>query len=216
MKDEQLRRTWKQDAEGVKHDILMVAMAEFAQHGLAGARIDEIAEKTKTSKRMIYYYFGDKEGLYLAALEAAYAKVRSGEENIDLEGFGPRDAMEALVRFTFAHHKSQPDLVRMVMNENVNHAVYLKQSDFVRDLNLRTLQRVERVLTRGQEEGVFREDVTPMFLHWQIQAQCFYNVSNRPSFSTKFGNELFTDEGQRMMCEMIVESILTFLEKRDT
>ncbi|MAM63385.1 TetR/AcrR family transcriptional regulator [Maritimibacter sp. UBA3975] len=211
MKDEQLRRTWKQDAEGVKHDILMVAMAEFAEHGLAGARIDEIAEKTKTSKRMIYYYFGDKDGLYLAALEAAYTRVRAGEEDIDIEGLGPRDAMGAVIRFTFEHHRAHPELIRMVMNENVNHAAYLKKSEFLRDLNLRTLKRVERILARGQDDGVFRKDVDALMLHWQIQAQSFYNVSNRPSFSTKFGEELFSDEGQNVMRETIVDSVLTYL-----
>ncbi|EAQ12369.1 TetR family transcriptional regulator [Maritimibacter alkaliphilus HTCC2654] len=212
MKDEKLRKTWKQDAEGVKHDILMVAMDEFADHGLAGARIDEIAEKTKTSKRMIYYYFGDKEGLYLAALESAYARVRGGEENIEIDALGPVEAMQELVRFTFDHHRSQPNLVRMVMNENVNHAAYLKKSDFIRDLNLMSLRRISQVLERGQAEGIFRTDVDGRFLHWQIQAQCFYNVANRPSYSTKFGGEFFTDEGQKRVRELIVESVIAFLK----
>jgi AcrR family transcriptional regulator len=206
MKDEKLRKSWKQDAEGVKHDILMVAMAEFA-----GARIDEIAAKTKTSKRMIYYYFGDKDGLYLAALESAYARVRAGESDLDIDHMKAEEAMEALVRFIFDHHRSNPDLIRMVMNENVNHANYLKKSEFIRDLNLTSMRRLQRVLSMGQQEGVFRQEIDPVFLHWQIQAQCFYNVANRPSFSTKFGPELFTDEGQKQMVDNIVESTLRFL-----
>lgn len=212
MKDEQLRKTWKQDAEGVKHDILMVAMDEFADHGLAGARIDEIADKTKTSKRMIYYYFGDKDGLYLAALEAAYAKVRAGEEVIDIDDQSPIDAMANLVRSIFDHHRSEPNLIRMVMNENVNHATYLKRSEFIRDLNLLSRRRIGRILERGQADGVFRADIDEGFLHWQIQAQCFYNVANRPSFSTKYGDELFSDEGQGRMREMIVASTLAYLQ----
>lgn len=212
MKDEKLRKTWKQDAEGVKHDILMVAMDEFANHGLAGARIDEIAEKTKTSKRMIYYYFGDKEGLYLAALETAYARVRAGEENIDIDSLGAVDAMAELVRFIFDHHRSNPNLIRMVMSENVNHAAYLRKSEFIRDLNLTSLRRISRVLERGQEEGHFRKDVDATFLHWQILAQCFYNVANRPSFSTKYGEDLFTPEGQERMRDLIIDSVIAFLK----
>ena len=211
MKDDKLRKSWKQDAEGVKHDILMVAMAEFAENGLAGARIDEIAAKTKTSKRMIYYYFGDKDGLYLAALESAYARVRAGESEIDIDHMKAEEAMESLVRFIFDHHSSNPDLIRMVMNENVNHANYLKKSEFIRDLNLTAMRRLQRVLEMGQEEGVFRKDIDPVFLHWQIQAQCFYNVANRPSFSTKFGQELFTEDGQKRMADSIVDSTLRFL-----
>ncbi|MBV7411081.1 TetR/AcrR family transcriptional regulator [Maritimibacter sp. DP1N21-5] len=211
MKDETLRKSWKQDAEGVKHDILMVAMAEFAENGLAGARIDEIAAKTKTSKRMIYYYFGDKDGLYLAALEAAYGRVREGEHEVEFEAQSVEEAMAELVRRIFDHHRKNPDLIRMVMNENVNRAQYLKKSDYIRDLNLTSKHRLQNVLERGQAEGVFRADVDPMFLHWQIQAQSFYNIANRPSFSVKFGPELFTDDAQEKMRETIVESTLRFL-----
>ncbi|HBZ43176.1 MAG TPA: TetR family transcriptional regulator [Maritimibacter sp.] len=211
MKDEKLRKTWKQDAEGVKHDILTVAMSEFADRGLAGARIDEIAEKTKTSKRMIYYYFGDKEGLYIAALEAAYAQMRASEIDIDIDGMPVDEAIASLVRFFFDHHRNHSDLIRMVLCENVQHAEYLKKSDFIRDLNLTAMRRLRRILERGQEQGVFRMGIDPMFLHWQIQAQAFYNVSNRPSYSTKFGPELFTEEGQEKMREEIVTSILRYM-----
>ncbi len=160
---------------------------------------------------MIYYYFGDKDGLYLAALESAYARVRAGESDLDIDHMKAEEAMEALVRFIFDHHRSNPDLIRMVMNENVNHANYLKKSEFIRDLNLTSMRRLQRVLSMGQQEGVFRQEIDPVFLHWQIQAQCFYNVANRPSFSTKFGPELFTDEGQKQMVDNIVESTLRFL-----
>lgn len=213
MKDERLRKSWKQDSEGVKHDILSVAMDAFADYGLAGARIDVIAERTKTSKRMIYYYFGDKDGLYVAALEAAYARVRAGEQDIDIEGLGPRDAMAELIAFLFDYYRANPKLVRMVMCENVNQARYLEQSEFIRDLNLTSMRRISRVVARGQEEGLFRDDVDVTALYWQIQAQCFYNVANRPSFSVKFGDSVFSEEGQDALRAQIVESVLRYLAR---
>lgn len=211
MKDEKLRKSWKQDAEGVRHDILMVAMEEFAEHGLAGARIDEIAEKTRTSKRMIYYYFGDKDGLYLAALEAAYARMRAGEEKIDTEGLDPRGAMKNLVRFVFDQNRENPNLVRMVMSENVNRAAYLQKSEFIRDLSLTLAHRLQQVLEQGQSEGVFRQDFDPCFLHWHIMALSFFNISNRPSYSMKFGDDLFGEDRQIALREEIVDSVMRML-----
>ncbi|HKJ62725.1 MAG TPA: helix-turn-helix domain-containing protein, partial [Hyphomicrobiales bacterium] len=88
------RQSWKQDPEGVRADILRVALKEFSRNGLSGARMDEIAAKTRTSKRMIYYYFGDKNGLYRRAIEEAYREVRAGEEELHLDHLQPRDALK--------------------------------------------------------------------------------------------------------------------------
>lgn len=122
------RRGWKQDPAGVQSNILAVASTEFAAKGLSGARIDEIAAKTRTSKRMIYYYFGDKEGLFRRVLEEAYQKVREGEQKLNLEHLPPVEALTRLVEFTFDHHSSNPDFIRLVMIENIHHGAHLDQS----------------------------------------------------------------------------------------
>src|SRR5688572_12700865 len=109
--------TRTQDPEGTRQDILDVASKEFALNGLSGARIDEIAARTKSSKRMIYYYFGDKDGLYLKALENAYRLVREGEAKLDTEGMEPMEALKRLVEFTFDHHHQHEEFIRMVMIE---------------------------------------------------------------------------------------------------
>src|SRR5687767_12895505 len=120
--------TRMQDPVGTKRNIIEVASREFAENGLAGARIDEIAAKTKSSKRMIYYYFGDKEGLYIRVLEAAYSKVRAVEATLNLDDLPPVEALERLVQFTFDHHNSNEDFIRLVMIENIHHAEYLARS----------------------------------------------------------------------------------------
>lgn len=207
------RRGWTQNPEAVKQDILSVAVSEFAASGLSGTRVDTIASRTRTSKRMIYYYFGDKLGLYTRALEAAYLKVREGEASLDLEHLPPKQALATLVAFTFDHHRNNPDFIRMVMIENIHNAENLGASRIIREMNTAAIERLARICHRGQDEGTFRQELDPVALHWQISAASFFNVSNRPSFSTIFGNELFEETAQQKIRQQTVESILAIASK---
>lgn len=202
------RQSWKQDPEGVQRAILEAATAEFAARGYASSRIEDIAEKTETSKRMIYYYFGDKQGLYLKVLEAAYAKVRAGEAALRLTHLPPLLALRRLVEFTFDHHRANPDFIRLVMIENVHEARHLRESGLIGRLNAGAIAHLADICARGQAEGTIRPDLTPLELHWHISALSFFNVSNRPSFGLSFGTELFTDRGQARLRDQAVLSIL--------
>lgn len=206
------RGGWKQDPAGVRANIIAVAMAEFARNGLSGARMDEIAAKTRSSKRMIYYYFGDKEGLYRRVLEEAYRKVRDGEQELDLDHLPPVEALRRLVEFTFDHHSQHPDFIRIVMIENVHHAAYMKQSAAIRDVNAGAIRKLEDICRRGREAGLFRV-VEPVELHWHISALSFFNVSNRATFSGIFGDALFSPEGQELLREHVVEMVLRYVLK---
>ena len=175
--------TRTQDPEGTRRDILAIATEEFALNGLSGARIDEIAARTRSSKRMIYYYFGDKEGLYLRALENAYRLVREGENDLDTAGLSPVDALRRLVEFTFDHHHQHEEFIRMVMIENIHHGQYLERSEAIRALNETAIDHIAGIYQRGVSAGVFRAGIDPVELHWQVSALCFFNVSNRATFS---------------------------------
>lgn len=210
------RGGWKQNPAAVQSNILAVAMSEFADRGLSGARMDEIAAKTRTSKRMIYYYFGDKEGLYLRVLEEAYRKVREGEQKLDLEHMSPIEALTRVVEFTFDHHSHNPDFIRIVMIENIHHGAYLEQSDLIRSLNAGAIEKLETICWRGKETGLFRDDVEPLELHWQISALSFFNVSNRATFSRIFGDRLYRPKGQETLRRHAVELILRFALKGGT
>lgn len=203
------KSTWKQDPDAVKADILRVATAEFADRGLSGARIDEIAAKTSVSKRMIYYYFKDKEGLYRAVLEGIYARLRANENALDLEGLGPVAALEELTKATFDSHRALPDFIRLVMIENIHHATYMKQSSIIPRLNSKIIQTLTALCTRGRAAGLFRSDVDPVELHWMISAMSFYNVSNRDTFSHSFGSELQSEEGQARLKSRVVDAVLS-------
>jgi AcrR family transcriptional regulator len=136
-------------------EILSVATQEFADKGLAGARIDEIAAATRTSKRMIYYYFGSKEGLYIAVLEAAYGRMRKIEADLHLNDFEPVEALKRLIEFTYDHHQGNEEFIRLVMSENVHRAEYLAQSPEIQKLNGSALQTIEELYNRGVKQGRF-------------------------------------------------------------
>lgn len=208
---EKTKSGWKQDPEAVRNDILRVAISLFATNGLSGTRVEEIAARTKTSKRMIYYYFGDKEGLYAQCLETVYAEIRHGETSLDLADLAPKDALARLVAFTYDHHRSHPDFIRMVMIENIHHADYLKTSDIIRAVNRPVIEQLSQLIERGTQSGAFRAGLDATELHWHISALSFFNVSNRETFAALYGEGLFSEDAQATLREQVVEMILRFV-----
>ena len=200
-----------QDPEGTRRNILEIASEEFALNGLSGARIDEIAARTRASKRMIYYYFGDKEGLYVRALENAYRRVREGEAKLDTEGLPPAEALRRLVEFTFDHHHQHEEFIRMVMIENIHHGEYLDRSDVLREINATAIDHIARIYERGVAAGEFRTGLDPVELHWQVSALCFFNVSNRATFSKIFGRDIGAPEALAALRRNVAEMVLRFV-----
>lgn len=207
-------RTWKQDPEAVRADILRAAKSEFAQNGLAGSRIQDIVDKIQTSKRTIFYYFGDKEGLYRAVLEDAYRKVRKGEADLNLEGLQPTEALQRLVEFTFDHHRDNAEFIKLVMIENIHHGRYMQNIETLSQTNTTAIKQLERICEAGKAAGLFREDVSALALHWQISAMSFFNVSNRATFEINFGDDLFSEKSQLELRERVVRTILSSVEAR--
>lgn len=203
------KTSWKKDPEAVRENILTIATEEFAAHGLAGANINEIARNTSTSKRMIYYYFGDKEGLYQAVLERVYSTLRENEDRLRVENLGPVEGLALLVRATFEAHAATPLFIRLVMIENIHNADYLRRSEIIPRLNRSIINKLADVCDRGKAQGLFRESADPLELHWMISAPSFYNVSNRATFSTSFGDALFTPEAQERLSEHVTDMILS-------
>ena len=199
--------------ERTKRDILDVATVEFAAKGFSGARIDEIAARTKTSKRMIYYYFGDKDGLYLAVLEDAYSKIRKIEGSLDLDHLNPEAALRALVKFTFDYENENLDFIRLVMNENIHNGEYLRRSKTIRMLNVPAIDAVRRILERGCAKGVFRDGIDPVDLHMSISALCFFNAANRATFSTIFNVDMTSTKALQARRGNVVEMILRFVKR---
>ena len=199
------------DPEATMADILDVATREFAAKGLAGARIDEIAAATRTSKRMIYYYFGSKEGLYVAVLEEAYRRIRHIETDMHLEDLEPETALRRLVAFTCDYQRSNPDFIRLVMNENMHHGEFLAQSRLIQQLNVPAINLLRSVYERGVREGVFRCGIDPIDLHMSISALSVFNVSNRHTFGLIFKHDFDDPAAIEARRDSIVEMIVRFV-----
>jgi len=207
-------RSRTNDSDATKRNILEVATEEFARNGLSGSRIDEIAARTKTSKRMIYYYFGDKEGLYLAVLESVYQKIRKIETALDLDDLAPADALRKLVEFTFDYQNENEDFVRLVMIENIHHGRYLAKSKVIQDLNVTAIDAISRLYRRGVEQKVFREGLDAIDIHWFISALCFFNVSNRATFSNIFKRDLTAPAALSARRASVVDNIIRYVVLR--
>jgi len=192
-------------------EILKVATHEFADKGLAGARIDEIAAATRTSKRMIYYYFGSKDGLYLAVLEEAYRHMRSIEADLHLDDLEPVAALRSLVEFTYDHHRDNEDFIRLVMSENIHRADYLRQSKVMRQLNSKAIDSVRALYERGVEQSVFRPGLDPVDIHAAISALTVFNVSNRYTFGAIFDRDDRQSKAATLQREHVVQLLLRFV-----
>lgn len=203
----------KNDPQRTREDILIVATEEFATHGLAGARVDAIAERTRTSKRMIYYYFGSKEGLYLSVLERSYRKIRTLEADLRLSNLEPEEALRTLISTTFEHDEANPDFVRLVSIENIHHAAHMLRSEAIRDLNVSVIETIAGILERGHASGAFRRKADPIDVHMLISAFCFFRVSNRYTFGTIFRRDLSDRETMTRHKGMIADAVISYLKE---
>ena len=199
------------DPEATRRDILDVAEGEFAEHGLTGARVDAIAARTRSTVRMIYYYFGSKEGLYRAALERAYSAMRAAEAALGLEAMAPEDAVRRLVEFVFDYHEAHPAYNRLVSIENIHRAAHLGRSGTIAAANATVIETLDAILARGREDGVFRGDADAVSVHLLMTAFPFFRVANRHTLGVLFGRDPLDPAlraGQRRMC---AEAVLGYL-----
>lgn len=180
----------QRDAARTRAEIVDVATEEFAGRGYGGARVDEIAARTRTTKRMIYYYFGGKEQLYLAVLERAYAEIRAAERTIDVEHLDPPAAVRRLAEVTFDHHEAHPAFVKLVGVENAQQAAHMSHVARLVDLNSSAVGVLTAILDRGRRDGSFRDDADALDVHMVISSFCFFRVANRHTFGALFDRDL--------------------------
>lgn len=199
------------DAERTRAELLDAATREFSERGYAGGRVDEIAARTRTTKRMIYYYFGDKAGLYLAVLERAYTRIRELEQHLDVDDLDPVTSLRRLAELTFDHHEQHDDFVRLVSIENIHHAEHLRRSELPRELAGPALNVLDRILERGRTAGLFRDDLDALDVHMIISAFCVFRGANRYTFETIFGRDLLDparrDHLRRLLADLVVDHL---------
>ncbi|GGF05130.1 TetR/AcrR family transcriptional regulator [Mycetocola zhadangensis] len=192
-------------------DILDVATAEFAANGYAGARVDEIAARTRTTKRMIYYYFTSKERLYLSVLERVYAQIRDVERGVRIEELSPCEALRKLAEATYDHHTTHQEFIQLVSIENIHRAEHLRQSPTILRENVTAITVLEGVIERGVREGVFRSDIDALDVHMIISAFACFHVANRHTFAAIFDRDLLNpalqDSHRRLIGDMVVATL---------
>lgn len=205
------RAAGERDPERTRAAILQAATEEFTAKGLNGARVDHIAQRSGVNKRMIYYYFGDKEGLYLAVLEETYAAIRHAEIGLHLDDRDPIDGMRELIRFTWNYFIKHPEFLSLLATENLHRARFLKQSSKIRDLHSPLVGMISSLLKRGVERKVFRANVDPVQLYISIASLGFFYMSNRHTLSTIFGRDLSAPAALQARGEHIVDVVLGYL-----
>jgi AcrR family transcriptional regulator len=200
------------DPDETRNNILEVAAREFAEKGLSGARIDEIAEKTASSKRMIYYYFGGKDELYRAVLERSYGQIRAREDDANFEALPADKALIAQIEHTFDYHADHPEFVRLVMNENIHHGEHIGHIEGLKARNKSVIATLQAIIDQGVKAGVFRSGIDPVDLHMSISALCFYNVSNRYTFASNFGVNMSAPKMLAKRRKQVAEIILAWVK----
>jgi AcrR family transcriptional regulator len=201
----------QRDAERTREEILEVATREFADQGFAGTRVDEIADRTRTTKRMIYYYFGGKEQLFVAVLERAYAAIRAAEQEIDVDHLEPVAAIRRLAELTFDHHEAHSDFIRLVSIENIHRAEHIVGHSELAARNSPVIELIDGILARGRRDGSFDRDIDAIDLHMMISAFCVFRVANRHTFGAIFDRDLTSPRLRKRYRQMVGDLVVDYL-----
>lgn len=200
------------DADRSQGTILSAARDEFAEFGLGGARMDRIAERAGVNKRLIYYYFEDKETLFQAVLEQAYGHIREEERGLRLQDLTPAEAVRKLVEFTWNYYLAHPEFLTLLNSANLHKARHLQGSQQARKLNSPLLDMLAEILERGRRDGSFRGGVDPMQLYISIAGIAYFYLSNNHTLSAIFGRDLMAakarNERLSHMTDLILGSLL--------
>ncbi|MCI9867761.1 TetR family transcriptional regulator [Rhizobium skierniewicense] len=197
--------------ERTRAAILEAARREVAAKGLAGARIDVVARRAGTNKRMIYHYFGDKDALYLAVLEDAYQHIRNAEHRLDLARKQPVDGLRELALFTWHYFLDHPEFLSILATENLNQARYLRQSTSIPEMHSNFISELKDVLLRGEKTGDFRAGLDPVDVYLTIASLGFFYLSNRFTLSTIFQRDLAEPAELERWGQHIVNTVIAAL-----
>ena len=199
------------DPDQTRTRILQAATQEFHRFGLGGARVDRIAQAAGVNKRMLYYYYGSKDDLFLAVLEAVYEQIRGEERTLELDRLDPVEAISQLVSFTWHYYLRHPEFLTLLNSENLHEARHLKRSGHVRSLHSPFVQMLDDVLARGRAAGVFRDGVDPVQLYISLAGLCYFYLGNRHTLAAIFDRDLMTPEALAIRLDHVTGFVLGYL-----
>jgi AcrR family transcriptional regulator len=193
--------------------ILAAALEEFARYGLGGARVDRIAARAGANKRMLYYYYGNKEDLFLAVLESRYAHIRRAEQGLRLGAVDPAEGIRRLVAFTWNYYLKHPEFLTLLNSENLHRARHLRRSRQIAALHSPLVAMLRDLLERGVRAGGFRRGVDPVQLYISIAALGYFYLSNRHTLSTIFERDLLAARSKAERLKHMTALVLGYLSK---
>ncbi len=199
------------DADRSQLAILAAALAEFAGHGLSGARVERIAANANLDKRLIYYYFGSKDELFQAVLERTYADIREAEQQLHLSDLEPAQAIRRLTEFTWEYYIAHPEFITLLNSENLHRAQHLKGSDSIREMNSPLIQTLGNILEHGRAQGIFRGGIDPIQLYVSIAGLAYFYLSNCYTLSAVFGRDLSTAKAHSERLSHICDVVLGYV-----
>jgi TetR/AcrR family transcriptional regulator len=200
------------NADATRAKILQAALEEFGERGLPAARTDDIASRSGVNKRMIYYYFGSKDGLYLAALESVYADLVARERQIEVEHLDPPAAIEAMINLKIDYYLENPHFVSFLSMENFYKARHLRRSTKLKTFKAPLTEVITRILERGQSSGDFRRDIDPIDFYVSLCALCIMYFSNQHTFGVIFGREMMSAANIERRRRTVIDFVLSYLQ----
>lgn len=200
------------DPERTRASILDAATEEFSARGFAGAGVDAIASRSGANKRMIYHYFGNKRGLWIAVLEAAYERVRTAELALHLDELEPEEAMRTLVGFTFDSFVADRVFINLLNSENLHQARNLKESSRIKSMHSPLIGMIRQILDRGMNDGVFREGISPAQLWITIAGISFFYFSNIFTLSVILDRDLKSEDGIAERRAHVIEMVMNAIQ----
>lgn len=210
--DEDAPRPQKRDPERTRSRILKAAKAEFARYGLGGARVDRVAARAKANKRMIYHYFGSKEELFQAVVEAAYLGIRKAEGELRLDELEPEEAIRELVIFTWNYYLKHPEFLTLVNSENLHRGRHLKRSARIKEVHADYVDMVRGILKRGERKGVFRRGIDPVQFNITVAAIGYYYLTNRFTGAIIYDRDMMSKEALDQRLAFNLDTIVRMLK----
>jgi len=203
----------RRDPVAMQRRILQAATHEFATHGFGGARVERISRRARTVDRMLYYYFGSKDGLFRAVLENSYEQLGQAEQQLKLADTEPAQAMRELIAFTWHYYLEHPAFIRLLNSENLYRGAHIKKSRRVKSLSFPLLSILAGLLKRGAAQGTFRSDADPVQIYITIAALGYFYLSNQHTLSRFLGVELMQPAQRGAWLEHITRVVMDHICK---
>jgi TetR/AcrR family transcriptional regulator len=204
-------RPQRRDPAATRKKLLTAARREFASRGLAGARVDDIAERAGVNKQLVYHYFGDKDALYLAVLEWVYEEIRTQERKLNLEGLPPEKAIKKLIESSFDHLAAHPDFILLLNDENRGGARHVRGSRKLEAMHSPLVSMVSKILSQGVKAKTFRGGINPVHLYISIAGLSYFFFSNTPTLSAIFGKDLSSTAARQARRKHVVDLVMQSL-----